>query len=109
MVKKSAKKISNTVKGVTNSAINKIKEYTLYITIAVLAILGIILIGHPASSIVSSLVEMSDLRKRKALYEESIRRDSLLIENLKNDEFLERYAREKYFMKGQNEDLFIVE
>ena len=69
----------------------------------------IILIGHPASSIVSSLVEMSDLRKRKALYEDSIRRDSLLIENLKNDEFLERYAREKYFMKGQNEDLFIVE
>ncbi len=109
MVKKSAKKISNTVKGVTNSAINKIKEYTLYITIAVLAILGIILIGHPASSIVSSLVEMNDLRKRKALYEDSIRRDSLLIENLKNDEFLERYAREKYFMKGQNEDLFIVE
>ena len=29
MVKKCAKKISNTVKGVTNSAINKIKEYTL--------------------------------------------------------------------------------
>ena len=109
MVKKSAKKISNTVKGVTNSAINKIKEYTLYITIAVLAILGIILIGHPASSIVSSLIEMRDLRKRKALYEDSIRRDSLLIENLKNDEFLERYAREKYFMKEQNEDLFIVE
>ena len=53
MVKKSAKKISNTVKGVTNSAINTIKEYTLYITFAVLAILGVILIGHAASSMVS--------------------------------------------------------
>jgi hypothetical protein len=109
MVKKSAKKISNTVKGVTNSAINTIKEYTLYITFAVLAILGVILIGHPASSIVSSLIEMSHLKTRKAIYEESIRRDSLLIENLKNDEFLERYAREKFYMQGKNEDLFIVE
>ena len=109
MVKKSAKKISNTVKGVTNSAINTIKEYTLYITFAVLAILGVILIGHPASSIVSSLIEMSHLKTRKAIYEDSIRRDSLLIENLKNDEFLERYAREKFYMQGKNEDLFIVE
>jgi hypothetical protein len=109
MVKKSAKKISNTVKGVTNSAINKIKEYTLYITIAVLAVLGIILIGHPSTAIVSTLVEMNNLRTRKAIYVESIHRDSLLIENLKNDEFLERYAREKYYMQGKNEDLFIVE
>jgi hypothetical protein len=74
-----------------------------------LAILGVILIGHPASSIVSSLIEMSHLKTRKAIYEESIRRDSLLIENLKNDEFLERYAREKFYMQGKNEDLFIVE
>ena len=71
--------------------------------------MGVILIGHPASSIVSSLIEMSHLKTRKAIYEESIRRDSLLIENLKNDEFLERYAREKYYMQGKNEDLFIVE
>lgn len=109
MVKKRAKKITNKVKGVTNSAINKIKEYTLYITITVLAILGIILIGHPSTAIVSTLVEMKNLRTRKAICEESIRRDSLLIENLKNDEFLERYAREKYYMQGKNEDLFIVE
>ena len=52
---------------------------------------------------------MSHLKTRKAIYEESIRRDSLLIENLKNDEFLERYAREKFYMQGKNEDLFIVE
>ena len=30
-------------------------------------------------------------------------------ENLKNDEFLERYAREKYFMQGKGEQVFIVE
>ena len=42
-------------------------------------------------------------------YKAEIRRDSMIIENLKNDELLERYAREKYLMQGKNEQVFIVE
>lgn len=52
---------------------------------------------------------MSQLNEEKARYEESIRKDSLLIEQLKNDEFLEQYARERYFMQRPNEQVFIVE
>ena len=89
--------------------ISKGKEYAWRITLVGVAVLGIILIGRPLFSFVKTSIEISQLNKEKALYEASIRKDSLLIENLKNDEFLERYAREKYFMQGKNEQVFIVE
>jgi cell division protein FtsB len=72
-------------------------------------VLGFILIGRPLVSLIKNSIEIRQLNKEKAIYEASIRRDSLLIENLKNDEFLERYAREKYFMQGKGEQVFIVE
>ena len=42
-------------------------------------------------------------------YEEQIREDSIYIEKLKDDEFLEKYAREKHLMHAKDEVLFIVE
>ncbi|MBP3551370.1 MAG: septum formation initiator family protein [Alistipes sp.] len=71
--------------------------------------LGIILIGRPLVSLIRTSIEIRELNKEKALYEASIRRDSALIENLKNDDFLERYAREKYFMQGKGDQVFIIE
>ena len=34
--------------------------------------------------------------------------DSTLIRKLQNDEMLKKFAREKYFMKRNNEVLFII-
>ena len=65
--------------------------------------------GRPLVSLIRTSIEIRELNKEKALYEASIRRDSTLIENLKNDDFLERYAREKYFMQGKGEQVFIIE
>lgn len=90
-------------------SISKGKEYAWRIIVIAIVFLGIILIGRPLVSLIKTSIEIRQLNKEKALYEESIRKDSLLIENLKNDEFLERYAREKYFMQGENEQVFIVE
>ena len=42
-------------------------------------------------------------------YEEQIREDSTYVEMLKDDEMLEKYAREKHLMHGADEQLFIVE
>ena len=42
-------------------------------------------------------------------YEGQIREDSIFIERLKDDEFLERYAREKHLMHSKDEQLFIIE
>ncbi len=89
--------------------ISKGKEYAWRITLIAAVVLGFILIGRPLISLIRTSLEIRELNKEKAIYEASILRDSLLIENLKNDEFLERYAREKYFMQGKGEQVFIVE
>ena len=89
--------------------ISKSKEYAWRIIVFAVVVLGFILIGRPLISLIKTSIEIRQLNREKALYEASIRKDSLLIENLKNDEFLERYAREKYFMQGKNEQVFIVE
>lgn len=48
------------------------------------------------------------LEREKALYEEKIARDSALIEQLKQDDFLERYAREHFHMQRKGEKIYIV-
>lgn len=90
-------------------SISKGKEYAWRIILVSVVMLGIILIGRPLVSLIRTSIEIRELNKEKALYEASIRRDSTLIENLKNDDFLERYAREKYFMQGKGEQVFIIE
>lgn len=89
--------------------ISKGKEYAWNIIFAIAIIFGFILIGRPLASLIKTSIEIGELNRERALYEESILRDSTLIENLKNDEFLERYAREKYLMQAKGERVFIVE
>lgn len=102
---KIGKKVSKTVE----QTLGKGKEYAWRIIVVGVVILGLILIGRPLISLIGTTIEIRALNKEKVIYEESIRRDSMLIENLKNDEFLEQYAREKYFMQGKGEQVFIVE
>ena len=89
--------------------ISKGKEYAWRIILVSVVVLGLILIGRPLISLIRTSLEIRELNREKAIYEAEIRRDSILIENLKNDEFLEQYAREKYFMQGKGEQVFIVE
>ena len=89
--------------------ISKGKKYAWRITLASVILLGVILISRPLYSIIRTSIEIKELNREKAIYKNSIRRDSTLVENLKNEEFLERYAREKYLMQGKNEQVFIVE
>ena len=91
------------------NGISKGKEYAWRIIIGAAIAIGLILIGRPLFSLIKTSIEIRQLNKEKAIYEASIRRDSLLIENLKNDEFLEQYAREKYFMQAKGEQVFVVE
>lgn len=53
--------------------------------------------------------QMKELQHERDFYRDEIYRDSLAIEELKNNpDALERYAREKYLMKRDNEDVFII-
>jgi len=53
--------------------------------------------------------ELNELRASKAYYQKEIARETTELEQLKtNPAIVEKYAREKYLMKKENEDLFIV-
>jgi len=53
--------------------------------------------------------KINNLEHQKQYYQQEIKRDSALIKTLKNNpDSMERYAREKYLMKKENEDIFIV-
>lgn len=51
---------------------------------------------------------IDDIRRKKAYYQEKIRDDSTLLENLKDDAFLERYAREHFLMKRPGEQIYVI-
>ncbi len=54
--------------------------------------------------------DLRELKKDKAFYKDEIYKDSLFIEEIKNDlDALERFARERYYMKKDGEDIFIIE
>lgn len=53
--------------------------------------------------------KINNLEQQKEYYKNEIESDSTLIKTLKNNpDSMERYAREKYLMKKENEDIFLV-
>ena len=52
---------------------------------------------------------VDDLKERKEFYISEIKSDSTELSNLKNDsEEQEKFAREKFLMKKDNENIFII-
>ena len=53
--------------------------------------------------------QIDELESNKNYYQEEIIKDSKNIKLLKNPNQVEKYAREKYFMKKDSEDIYIIE
>lgn len=54
--------------------------------------------------------ELQELQKSKSYFTQEIAKEKKSLEELKTDPTaIEKYAREKYLMKRDNEDLFIIE
>ncbi|TXD85286.1 septum formation initiator [Subsaximicrobium wynnwilliamsii] len=53
--------------------------------------------------------EISDLEDQKVYYGNEIIKDKKAIKQLSTDEGIEKMAREKYYMKKENEDIYIIE
>lgn len=53
--------------------------------------------------------EIDDLEQEKEYYKKEIEIDKKAIKKLSNDEGLEKFAREQYFMKKDNEEIFVIE
>jgi cell division protein DivIC len=53
--------------------------------------------------------EITDLESTISFYQNKITEDKATIKKLKDSLQLERFAREKYFMKKENEDIYLIE
>ena len=53
--------------------------------------------------------DINDLKNQKEYYKNEIERDNIELNQIKTDSGLEKYAREKLFMKRDNEEIFIIE
>ncbi len=53
--------------------------------------------------------EIRELEENKEYYKSEISKDSISIRQLKNADQTERYAREKYYMKRENEDIYVID
>jgi cell division protein DivIC len=53
--------------------------------------------------------EIEDLESTVSFYEDKITKDKKTIKKLQDSLELERFARERYLMKKENEDIYIIE
>lgn len=96
-------------KKIKNSKFFKIVS-NLYILISVVFFIWIFFIDSNSILVHIKLnKEISELKERKDILENQIQMDKKIISNLQNPDSLEKYAREKLYMKKENEEIFIIE
>jgi cell division protein FtsB len=53
--------------------------------------------------------DINELDNQKSYYEKEIAKDNVELQLIQPDSGLEKYAREKLFMKKDNEEIFLIE
>ncbi len=76
---------------------------------AVVVLFMIFIIGRNLLHALSIRSDISALEDEASFYRDHIRADSTLLEELKYDDNLEKYAREKYRMQRRGESVYFIE
>ncbi len=53
--------------------------------------------------------DINELEQKKEFYQKGIKQQKKELKDLKNDQKLQKYAREKLLMKKEGEDIYIIE
>ena len=91
---------------------NKILKFakSTYVIIIILFIFWMIFFDSNSLIIHSELNnDIKELNEQKSYYEKEITKDNIELEMMQSDSGLEKYAREKLFMKKDNEEIFLIE
>ncbi len=78
------------------------------VALAALLVLAV-LFGRDVLSSLQLRAEIGQLERRKKELQESLAADSVLLRQLDDPEFLERYAREHYLMRKEGETVYIID
>ena len=99
--------------------INSIKKYSLIVwrsqalKYAVVCVVGVLIVGFLDENSLWSHMKnrqlIDELQEEKARYNADFKRDQAQIRELNsNPKAMERIARERYFMKADDEDIFVL-
>tara|TARA_A100001388_G_scaffold166642_1_gene124440 strand:+ start:607 stop:918 length:312 start_codon:yes stop_codon:yes gene_type:complete len=97
------------IKIIKNSKLFKLFS-NIYILITTVFLIWILFLD--SNSVVVNIKlksQINDLENKINQLQKEIEIDKKLIASLKNLDSLEKYGREKHFMKRQNEEIFIIE
>lgn len=97
------------IKIIKNSKFFKLFS-NIYILITIVFLIWILFLD--SNSVVVNIKlksQINDLENKINQLQKEIEIDKKLIATLKNLDSLEKYGREKHFMKKQNEEIFIIE
>ena len=84
-----------------------INKYT--VTLAIFAIIIVFVDDNSLIDRYKAYREKRELQKEKAQYEENIKKDREFLEAIQSDPMaLEKFAREEYKMKSEDEDVYII-
>lgn len=87
-----------------------LKKYWHWLTATLLFVVLVVFFSDlPLIDYVQTKASVRRLKAERKAYVEQIRRDSIFLENLKDDAFLEKYAREKFYMHAENEKVYLFE
>lgn len=76
---------------------------------AVIVVFSIFVIGRNALHAVKIKRQINAMEREREFYVDKIMQDSMLLERLRYDDYLEEYAREHYHMQRRNEHVYILE
>ena len=80
----------------------------MIVTVAVMAITAYVVVRNLLHAIQIQR-QISLLKQERDRYQLKIEQDSIFLEQLRYDDYLEEYAREKYRMQRPDEQIYIVE
>ncbi len=86
-----------------------LKKYWHWLVVSVLFVVVIFFLAEMTVKDVQMVrANIEQLSAERDRYRAKIVADSTFLENLKQDSFLEKYAREKFYMKQSGEEIFVI-
>ena len=84
------------------------RGFWMIVTVAVMAVTAYVVVRNLLHAIQIQR-QINLLKQERDRYQLKIEQDSIFLEQLRYDDYLEEYAREKYRMQRPDEQVYIVE
>lgn len=92
-----------------NTIVRFFRRYWHWMLVTALFVVVVFVLAEvPVGEVRLIRQRVEEMTAERDMYRAQIEADSTFLENLKQDEFLERYAREKFYMKSPDEEIYVI-